>query len=141
MGAWGSGIWEKDTAADFAGDLDDAEAGERASRVQEALDALSSPSHLDADVVCTGLAAAALVADAVAPGTAGALEGATAYGPEVPLPPAELVPLRASAAAALRRALDPHENAWADLWQEVDGLDGATAEPLLCLAALDGPQG
>ena len=97
---------------------------------------MGGPGHVDADRVCRALAALALVAEAVAPGTAEGLEGATPYGPESEVPAGELAPLRAAATAAARRALETTDNEWAVLWQEADALEQAGAEVQVCLGAL-----
>jgi len=63
MGAWGTGPFENDDAADFAGDLDEAEPAERhqllISTMREAVD---WNGYLGADVACRVIAAVAVVA-------------------------------------------------------------------------------
>src|SRR5665647_3313357 len=102
MGAWSHGAFDNDSAADWAGELDDAEPGDRPGLVQEALlAAVEAEDYLDGDDGSIAIAAAAVVA-AVTPGgppldhnygpDAATIEG-LALGPE-------LVPL---ALAALHR--------------------------------------
>ncbi|WP_371495681.1 DUF4259 domain-containing protein [Kitasatospora sp. NBC_00374] len=92
MGTWDIGPFDNDTAADFCGGLDRADAGERAGLVRAALDgALACPGYLDSDEGAPAVAAAALVA---AQGPGGEPHR-SAYGPGEPLPalPAEFGPL------------------------------------------------
>ncbi|MFB7907139.1 DUF4259 domain-containing protein [Kitasatospora sp. NPDC056076] len=115
MGTWDIGPFDNDTAADFAGGLDDAAPGERAGLVRAALErAARGPEYLDDDEGVEAVAAAALVA-AQCPGS-GAVT--TAYGPAEPIP--ELpVELRALAVAALDRVV-AEESELAELWDESD---------------------
>ena len=99
MGTWGTGPFDNDTAADFAGDLDDAPPGEREALVRGVLArTVSAAGYLDE--AQEAVAAAALIA-AQCPG--GRPVG-TVYGPEQPLPvfPEDL---RELAARALDRVL------------------------------------
>ncbi|MFB7946510.1 DUF4259 domain-containing protein [Kitasatospora phosalacinea] len=102
MGTWDTGPFDDDTAADFAGDLDDAAPEQRAAMVRAVLTrALHAPDGLDQAGDQHAVAAAALVA-AQCPGGEPVT---TPYGPEQPLPP--LVELRPLAARAVVRALGP----------------------------------
>lgn len=80
MGTWGTGPFDNDTAADFAGDLDDAPPGEREAHVRGVLArTVSAAGYLD--VAQEAVAAAALIA-AQCPG---GRPVETVYGPEQPL--------------------------------------------------------
>ena len=60
MGAWGTGNFENDTALDWIGDL---EGSDDLSAVEAAIsDVLNCGDYLDADLGCTGLAAAEVIA-------------------------------------------------------------------------------
>ncbi|OPG01976.1 hypothetical protein B1R27_34555 [Streptomyces sp. GKU 895] len=115
MGTWDTGPFDNDSAADFAGDLDDAKPEERQALVRGVLtrtiDATGWLSEGDEAV-----AAAALIA-AQCPGGAPI---DTPYGPEEPLP-AFPDDLRALADTALARLLSDRAGA-ASNW--VDPEDG-----------------
>jgi hypothetical protein len=99
MGTWGIGPFDNDTAADFAGDLDDAPPGEREALVRGVLTrTVSATGYLDE--AQQAVAAAALIA-AQCPGGRPA---ETAYGPKLPLP-AFPEDLRDVAARVLDRVL------------------------------------
>jgi hypothetical protein len=108
MGTWGIGPFDNDTAADFAGDLDDALPGEREALVRGVLTrTVRATGYLDE--AQEAVAAAALIA-AQCPG---GRPVETVYGPEQPLPvfPEDL---RELAARALDRVLagDPGLEMW-----------------------------
>ncbi|BAJ27561.1 MULTISPECIES: DUF4259 domain-containing protein [Kitasatospora] len=116
MGAWDTGHFDNDTAADFSGTLDDTAPEERAALLRETLAeaaAVAADDYLDSDVACTALAAAALVASHCPGGT----PVTTAYGPQQPLPP--LADLRPLAFAAVERVL-AEESELAELWDETE---------------------
>ena len=81
MGTWGIGPFDNDTAADFAGDLDDAPPGEREALVREVLTrTVRATGYLDE--AQQAVAAAALIA-AQCPG---GRPVETVYGPKQPIP-------------------------------------------------------
>jgi Domain of unknown function (DUF4259) len=81
MGSWGIGPFDNDTAADFAGDLDDVPPGEREALVRGVLArTVSAAGYLDE--AQQAVAAAALIA-AQCPG---GRPVETVYGPGQPLP-------------------------------------------------------
>ncbi|SRR6266567_882792 len=93
MSRWGCGPFDNDTAADFAGDLDDAPESERIGMIYDALAAVGSrDSYVDADRAEVALAAAALVARNL-PG--GEEFQSRNYGPanRIPPIPENLIPL------------------------------------------------
>ncbi|MFI1188778.1 DUF4259 domain-containing protein [Streptomyces californicus] len=113
MGAWDIGHFDNDTAADFGGRVDDAEAAKKADVLRQVLTAVADtgPEHY-VDEGEEAVAAAALVA-AQCPGGEPVT---TAYGPKDPLPPlpADLRPL---AVRALDRLTAPNAEPL-DLWEE-----------------------
>ena len=108
MGAWGTGPFDNDTAADFANELDDAPHGDREALVRGVL-ARTVRATGDLDEAQEAVAAAALIA-ARCPGGQPAC---TAYGPRQPLPdfPQDL---RELAAEALDRVLA--DEWWPGTW-------------------------
>ena len=99
VGTWGTGPFDNDAAADFAGDLDDALPGEREALVRGVL-ARTVVATGDLGEAVEAVAAAALVA-AQCPG---GQPVETVYGPRQPLPsfPDDL---RELAARAVERVL------------------------------------
>ncbi|MGW6742157.1 DUF4259 domain-containing protein [Streptomyces sp. NPDC055025] len=119
MGTWDTGHFDNDTAADFAGDLDDATEARRTELVREALlRATATEDYLDSDEAVVAVAAAALVAEQCPGGP----PVETVYGPDEPLPrfPEEL---RALALRALDR-VTADKSELRDLWVDADGEDG-----------------
>ena len=101
MGAWGTGPFDNDDAADFATSLDHLQPDLRVGAIRDALtDALEQTGYLDRDVGGAAVAAAALVA---AQGDKG-LPIDCIHGPKqlIPEVPGDLRPI---AALALRRVL------------------------------------
>jgi hypothetical protein len=118
MGAWGTGIFENDHAADLSAALEDA--ADPVALLSETLnDAADEKDYLDIHTGSAGAAAAAVVASTLPDGPP--LD--PAHGPEgLDLPQlSDLAPL---ALRALDRiAADDSE--WRDLWDEVGQLDEA----------------
>nr|AIS85332.1 hypothetical protein VASRM7_94 [Verrucosispora sp. MS100047] len=120
MGTWDSGPFDNDTAADWCGDLNDADVAKRPMLVREALSrAAGEAGYLDADVACEAIAAAAIVA-AQRPGGPAIT---SSYAPDFLLDggrldlPDDLVPL---AARALDRIMAA-DSEWHFLWQDAAG--------------------
>ncbi|MFD7642784.1 DUF4259 domain-containing protein [Kitasatospora sp. NPDC059795] len=115
MGAWDIGPFDNDTAADFAGDLDEAAPEQREALIRAVLGgAVGEFEDLDADDGSQIVAAAALVA-AQCPGGAPVT---TAYGPAQPLP--HFGPdLRRLALDALTAVLSD-DSELAELWDDSD---------------------
>ena len=119
MGAWDTGPFDNDAAADWGGEFSEASDEARLEMLEEALRAAADETdYLDADVAFEAIAAAAVVA-ARMPG-----------GPEVDTElsldadlPRELPEL---ALRALDRVVD-EDSAWRDQWDELDQLDEAVA--------------
>ncbi|MFI0409903.1 DUF4259 domain-containing protein [Actinomadura sp. 3N508] len=113
MGTWDVTPFGNDTAADFAGDLDDLALDERPAAIRAALEAvLHETDYLDRSDGDIAVAAAALVA-AQCPGGPPAHP---IYGPDQPVPdlPDDLRPL---ALAALDRVAGPNSESQ-ELWAE-----------------------
>ncbi|MFF0392175.1 DUF4259 domain-containing protein [Kitasatospora sp. NPDC004615] len=115
MGAWDIGLFDNDTAADFAGDLDEAAPEQREALIRAVLGGgVGEFDDLDADDGCQIVAAAALVAAQCPGGT----PISTAYGPDQPLP--LFGPdVRRLALNALAGVLS-EESELAELWDESD---------------------
>lgn len=136
MGAWGHGAFDCDSAADWAGDLDDAEPGARPGLVREALlAAVEAEDDFDGDDGSIAIAAAAVVAAAIPGGPpldnnygpdAATIEG-LALGPE-------FVPL---ALSALHRVFR-EDSEWRELWDEAGQLEEARGALAPVLEALEG---
>jgi hypothetical protein len=106
MGTWGPGPFDNDTAADFAGDLDDALPGEREALVRGVLTRTVKATGYPGEAQ-EAVAAAALIA-AQCPGGEPV---DTVYGLERPLP-AFPQDVRELAAAALDRVLADEWRSW-----------------------------
>jgi len=131
MGAWDSGIFDNDTAADWAGDLDDAEASDRPGLVRAALTAAieADEDGIDLDDASCALAAAAVVA-ARLPGGPDVNHN---YGPNVETLAA--LDLGGDLVGLALQAIDQvvaEESEWRELWDESGSLEEAlgTVEPV-----------
>ncbi len=117
MGTWGTGPFDNDDAADWCGDLDDADASERPSLVIATLqNAATAADYLETPEASAAVAAAAVVA-ATLPGSERltspyAPTFLTEGGPLV-LPPTT----PAVAIAALDRVTGENSE-WRELWEE-----------------------
>jgi Domain of unknown function (DUF4259) len=132
MGAWGTGAFDNDDAADFAGELDALDPGQRPEVIADVLSMVAAEEEfLEADLASVAVAAASLVAAQRPGGTA----PDSVYGPKEAVPPlpADLPPV---AVRALDRVLGEEselrqvwaESADAAAWQEgVTGLRTALA--------------
>ncbi|HLL67238.1 MAG TPA: DUF4259 domain-containing protein [Micromonosporaceae bacterium] len=126
MGAWGTGPFDNDDAADFSAELDEADPTDRANLIRSALQAaVDTDDYLDVDTGGRAVAAAALVAASRPGGTP--IE--VSYGPEFlaldqPLDlPDDLVELA-------RQALDrvrAEDSEWRELWEDSTESDDALA--------------
>ncbi|WP_194813725.1 DUF4259 domain-containing protein [Nocardia sp. XZ_19_385] len=131
MGTWGTGAFDNDMAADWAGDLQDAAPVDRPRLLRAALQAAVDNHHyLEHDEACAAIAAAAIVAALVPDGP----PVAASYTPnffieggalELPDDTTEL------AVRALDRVFG-EESEWHELWDEAGSLD----EALLALAPI-----
>ncbi|MEU5943741.1 DUF4259 domain-containing protein [Micromonospora sp. NPDC047548] len=126
MGTWDSGPFDNDTAADWCGDLDDADVVKRPVLVREALSrATGEDGYLDADIACETIAAAAIVA-AQQPG------GQPITSPYAPdfLRDGGRLDLPDDLAVIAVRALDrimAADSEWRDLWQDATAGDANPA--------------
>ncbi|GAA2610821.1 DUF4259 domain-containing protein [Actinomadura fulvescens] len=115
MGTWGAEPFDNDAAADFAGDLDEADEAARGSLVREALEAaLTEEGPLHGRTGDVAVAAAAIVAAQCPRGE----PVDPVYGPEEPVPPLP-VHLRRLAVLALDRVTGPDSDL-PGLWGEGD---------------------
>lgn len=120
MGTWSSGPFDNDTAADWCGDLNDADVTKRPALVSEALErVVEEDGYLDEAVACAAIAAAAIVA-AQQPG------GQPITSPYAPdfLRNGGRLDLPDDLAVLAVRALDrvlAADSEWRDLWQEAAG--------------------
>lgn len=118
MGAWDSGPFDNDDAADFAGDLSQTgDAEDVAARLEGALTAVTGADGLvEAPVMNEALAAAAIVAVLTTPAlpTPASLDRSWIDAARSEPP----VHLRGAAAQVFERALRPQDNEWYDLWAE-----------------------
>ncbi|MBG0825945.1 DUF4259 domain-containing protein [Planomonospora sp. ID91781] len=135
MGAWDSGPFDNDSAADWCGDLDDAGPDERAGMVRQALlSAADSRDCLDASEGGEAMAAIAIVAAECCGGP----PVTSVYAPDFLLEGGkiglsdDLVPL---ALRALDRVLGEDSELW-QLWEEADGGRSLLAEVEPLRAAL-----
>ncbi|MEU6318104.1 DUF4259 domain-containing protein [Streptomyces sp. NPDC047009] len=119
MGTWGHKPFDNDTAADFAGDLDDAPQSERIEMLRAALASVADDvsSHVDGGRAEIAIAAAAL--------TARKAEGGEEFQSEVCGPSSELpeIPkdLVSLALDAVSRLLVRDNDLWDDWSQGRDG--------------------
>ena len=140
MGAWGSGAFDNDTAADWRyGLVDAASEGEAVQVIESALRAAVDPpagEYLDADVGSCALAAAEVVAAAAGYGPVELPEDVTewlaAHGGAVP------AGFRMLARQAAERVAGPASEL-AELWTESNGPDGWSAEVRTLAERLAGP--
>ena len=140
MGTWGTGPFDNDTAADWAGDFDEADLAERPAMIRDALTAAAdAEDYLDADDAMAALAAAAVVSSAQTNGPQ--LDDNYGPGPDA-VDGLELdESLRTLAVQAVTRVLGA-DSEWRELWEDAGEFDEARAalEPILS-ALQDTPGG
>ncbi|GAA2871171.1 hypothetical protein Acy02nite_29400 [Actinoplanes cyaneus] len=129
MGTWDFGPFDNDTAADWSGELNDAEPGRRVELIREALTAAANEDeYLDSDYACEAIAAAAVVASQLPGGPA----ITTSYGPDFLVQggtidlPDDLPEL---ALQALARVAG-EDSEWRDLWEDSFGKALRALEPI-----------
>ncbi|MFD1936288.1 MULTISPECIES: DUF4259 domain-containing protein [Nonomuraea] len=124
MGAWDVGPFDNDTAADWCGDLQDADASQRPVLIRRALaTVVDEQGYLDSDLACEAIAAAAIVA-----AQRGGPPITSAYAPEF-LRAGGGVEVPDDVVALAVRALDRvagDDSEWRELWEEADA-DGRAA--------------
>ncbi|MGN6607143.1 MAG: DUF4259 domain-containing protein [Jatrophihabitans sp.] len=123
MGAWGSGPFDNDDAADFAGDLGELDDWSAVSvELQRAMSAVGAGGYIEVSQMSEAVAAAALVA--ILDGYEG---GASAYRPSsewlAAMRGGVTAAQRRMAADVLKRAFVPADNEWFELWDEADAVD------------------
>jgi hypothetical protein len=137
VGTWGTGPFDNDTAADWCGDLDEADPAQRVSMIREALAAVvDEDGYLDSDLAVEAIAAAAIVASQCP----GGLPIDSSYAPDFLAtgtalsPPGDLPQL---ALQALDRIVGD-DSEWRELWEDSDSFAEAIAELQPIRAALAG---
>ncbi|MEU4160213.1 DUF4259 domain-containing protein [Actinoplanes sp. NPDC026670] len=134
MGTWDFGPFDNDDAADWSGDLQDAEPARRAALIRETLgEVLHDGEYVEADVANQAIAAAAVIASQLPSGT----PLTTAYAPDF-LTGGETLDLPDDLPALALRALDRiagDDSEWSELWE--DGLPKALAALRPIRAALE----
>jgi hypothetical protein len=124
MGTWDFGPFDNDDAADWSGDLQDADPARRAAVIRETLgDVLHDGEYVDADTANQAIAAAAVIASLLPTGT----PLTSAYAPGF-LTAGETLDLPDDLPALALRALDRvagNDSEWRELWE--DGLPQALA--------------
>lgn len=137
MGAWAAGPFDNDDAADWAGELDDAEPDERAAMIRAALaEAAEERDYLRVAVAELALAAAAVLAATRPDGP----QFDSGFAPKCIQVATEwtlgddLVPL---ALRALDRVV-AEDSEWRELWEDTGDLDAALAELAPVREALGG---
>lgn len=117
MGAWDSGPFDNDTAADWCGGLDDAHPGDRPTLIRAALNrAADEDDYLDSDYACEAIAAAATLAAQLP----GGQPIDSPYAPEF-LRGGNTLQVSHDLAALAVRAMDrimAADSGWRDLWQD-----------------------
>ena len=126
MGTWDHGPFDNDTAADWSGDLNEADLSKWPELVEEALRAaVDETGYLDRDIADRAVAASAVVAatqpNATPVDSVYAPEALT--GSELPTLPGELVPL---ARRALVRVIS-EDSEWRDMWEDAGTFPEALA--------------
>jgi len=136
MGTWGEGPFDNDTAADWCGELDDADPAARGELIRTALTAVASTQgYLDCSGVEAAIAAAAIVASRLPGGP----PMTSNYAPEFLLAGQSLDlddDMRELAVRALHRILGD-DSEWRELWNdagvlefpEIDRLHAVLAPP------------
>lgn len=126
MGAWGSGPFDNDDAADWSGELNDAEPGERVEMIRAALTrAAQEDDYVELDTAHVAIAAAAVVAAQRPEGT----PVESVYAPEF-LTGGEDLDLPEEFTELAIRALDrvvSDESEWREQWEDADELSEALA--------------
>jgi hypothetical protein len=134
MGAWGTGAFDNDGAADWANAFDDTPPEHRLAFIERTLAKAHSGGYLENDDCVQVIAAAATVAALLPEAPTEPIP----YGPEtLRAEPCFEVSgdLRAAAVAALHKVIAP-ETEWSQLWDDAGRLDVVTAGVARLIAAL-----
>ncbi|MFC4554900.1 DUF4259 domain-containing protein [Georgenia faecalis] len=129
MGTWGTGPFDNDNAADWAGDVADADAAARPAMIRDALAAVAhAEGYVNSEEAEIALAAGALVAAAQSNGPQ-----LGSYGPSATALEGVVLDdgVRALAVLAVTRVLGASSE-WRELWEEAGEL-GAAREALVPL--------
>ena len=134
MSTWGEGPFENDAAADWGGDLDDAEPSARQEMLRDALEAVFDDNGcLDLEVVQLAIAAAAVVAASL-----GGSIVDSSYAPSFLSRGSRRVEASAIRDLALRAVdrVSSGESEWRDLWEAAGTFPEAVAELMVIQGAL-----
>ncbi|MGH3360852.1 MAG: DUF4259 domain-containing protein [Nocardioides sp.] len=131
MGAWGTGPFDNDDAADWSADLENAD--DPAHLIEETLAlAVAATDHLQVDVANQAVGAAA----ALASGLAAGLDVDPSYGPQdITVSP---TPELASLAVRALDRVTARDSEWRELWEESDESAAALASVARIRTALEG---
>jgi hypothetical protein len=139
VGTWDKGPFDNDAAADWSGQLDDAEPEDRLDLIRSTLSAAADElDYLDSHEACEAVAAAAVVASQLAGGDL--ID--SPYAPDFLLA-GESLELERDVPPLAVRALDrimAEESEWRDLWEDASerDRDGAFAVVARLRSALGG---
>jgi hypothetical protein len=127
MGAWGSGPFDNDDAADFAGDLADVtDSALVVALLGDALLAVTAgDGYIEAPEMSRAVAAAAIVAMFAQRSLPTPPSIEQSWLDSVRVSPSDL--LRAEAAQVLTRAFEPENNEWHELWVDAELVDEVRA--------------
>lgn len=134
MGAWGSGAFDNDGAADWAVTFDDTPPEHRLAFIERTLAKAHSGGYLESDDCVQVIAAAATVAALLPEAPTEPIP----YGPETLRAEAYFEvsgDLRAAAVAALHKVIAP-ETEWSQLWDDAGRFDVVTAGVKRLIGAL-----
>ena len=130
MGAWGTGVFENDDAADFVVEVANADAGARRDVIVAAFDAVADENdYVEIDTGSAAIAAAALLSRPFREPQDG---DEVLDGLDVELN----ADLAKRAVAAVERVLQPPDSEWRGLWEEGDDFAEAEAPVRQILEAL-----
>ena len=118
MGAWGSGPFDNDDAADFAGDLSEVNDSDQVLAQLESVlvTVTAGEGYLESPDVSIAIAAAVIVAMFDNPSLPTSSYLDSTWLASVRTPTSEEI--RTLALGALTRAFQPEDNEWFDLWDE-----------------------
>jgi Domain of unknown function (DUF4259) len=140
MVAWDVGPFDNDPAADWSGDLHDADPQERLAMISEALSSTAEETeYLHGALPFEAVAAAAVVASQIPGGP----PIDSPYGPDF-LAEGGHIDLPSTVRQLARQALERvvgDDSEWRDLWDDAGQLDEAVAALDPIRAALSGPSG
>lgn len=138
MGAWGTGPFDNDDAADFAGDLSDLAGSDVAAAVlgDALLAVTAADGYIEGPEMSRAIAAAAVVAIFAKPSLQAPSPLEQSWLSSIGLDPSDS--LKAEAARSLTRAFEAEGNEWHELWAEAGLLEEVRAKLSDHVAAVSG---